>query len=88
MSANAHQASDIGIIQSRHSRGIVPIALSQTEFAFGLATGDRGTLTLGALIELSKYFAFLSVRALHCVANAILMRRACDCDGRRSHHGG
>ena len=53
----------IGIIQSRHSRRIVPITRSQIEFAFGLATGDRNTSTPRALIELSRCLAKIASRS-------------------------
>src|SRR5262245_5944318 len=55
-------ASDKGIIQSRHSRRIVPITRSQMESAFGLATGDRNTSTPRALIESSRCLAKIRSR--------------------------
>ena len=49
--------------QSRHSRRIVPITRSQTEFAFGLATGDRDTFIPNALMESSRCLANYRGRA-------------------------
>ena len=43
-----------GIIQSRHSRRIVPITRSTIEFALGLAMGDRKISTPNALIVVDQ----------------------------------
>jgi len=56
-------ASDIGMIQSRHSRRIVPIRRSQVAFAFGLETGDRKTSRPGARIESSRCLAKIASRS-------------------------
>ena len=56
-------ASDIGIIQSRHSLRIVPITRSQIEFALGLAIGDRNTSTPKARIESSRCLAKIRSRS-------------------------
>jgi hypothetical protein len=46
-----------GINQSRHSRRAVPMTRSQSDFAFGLAMGDRNISTPNALIESSRCLA-------------------------------
>ena len=52
--SNAGAPSDIGIIQSRHSRRIVPMTRSQIAFALGLENGERSTARPNARIESSR----------------------------------
>ena len=53
----------MGIIQSRHSRRIVPMTRSQMEFAFGLANGESSTVRPNARIDLSRCFAKMLSRS-------------------------
>jgi glycerol-3-phosphate dehydrogenase len=57
------RASDNGIIQSRHSRRIVPMTRSQIAFAFGLANGESNTSRPNARIDSSRCLAKMLSRS-------------------------
>ena len=58
----------MGIIQSRHSRRIVPMTRSQIAFAFGLAKGERNTARPNARIDSSRCFAKMLSRSWSSVS--------------------
>ena len=72
--------SDTGIIQSRHSRRIVPITRSQMAFAFGLANGERSLSMPKALIESSKRLAKIrSLSWIKCLWPSLSLITSLNC---------
>jgi hypothetical protein len=59
----AEMRLDSGIIQSRHSRRIVPMTRSQIAFALGLEKGERSTARPNARIESSRCRAKMRSRS-------------------------